>query len=229
MDEEEGATVASGRHTLILTAILLAIGAAGYAALLKSHGGAAPAPQANGPGLYLSLIAVEIGLLYYVRAGLAARGVRLMRLISEAPLTGRRLAGDIAIGAALFLLLFGTEWLLARLLPSGDRTLVRPLIAAASSQALLWVALAAAAGLAEEVTFRGYYQRQLGAWLGSRWFGLVAQAALFGLTHGYQGSAAILRIVLLGLIFGLAALLRRSLVPGIIAHTALDIVGGLVR
>jgi hypothetical protein len=46
-------------------------------------------------------------------------------------------------------------------------------------------------------------------------------------THGYQGGMLILRICLLGLLFGAAALLRRSLIPGMVAHAATDIIGGL--
>ena len=52
-------------------------------------------------------------------------------------------------------------------------------------------------------------------------------ALLFGVSHGYQGWVQIVKISLLGLLFGLAALLRRSLVPGMAAHAAADVIGGL--
>jgi len=91
----------------------------------------------------------------------------------------------------------------------------------------LWILLSLSAGFVEELVFRGYLQAQLGALLGNPWLGVAAQAILFGVTHGYQGGALVLKIAVLGLIFGIAALLRRSLIPGMIAHAATDLIGGL--
>ena len=91
----------------------------------------------------------------------------------------------------------------------------------------LWILLALSAGFVEELVFRGYLQRQFAALLGNRWAGVIAQAIFFGVTHGYQGALPVLRITLFGLMFGAAALVRRSLVPGMTAHAAVDVIGGL--
>jgi membrane protease YdiL (CAAX protease family) len=53
------------------------------------------------------------------------------------------------------------------------------------------------------------------------------QAALFGVSHGYQGPGASARIVAFGSLFGLVALWRRGLRPGIVAHALTDIIAGL--
>jgi len=74
--------------------------------------------------------------------------------------------------------------------------------------------------------FRGYLQRQFASRLGVA-AGIFAQALLFGVVHGYQGWEPLLGITLLGLAFGAAARVRRSLVPGMIAHALIDVVGGL--
>jgi membrane protease YdiL (CAAX protease family) len=91
----------------------------------------------------------------------------------------------------------------------------------------LWILLALSAGFVEELVFRGYLQRQFGALLASRWAGVIAQAVFFGVTHGYQGALPVLKITLFGLMFGAFALVRRSLVPGMTAHAAVDVIGGL--
>jgi membrane protease YdiL (CAAX protease family) len=90
----------------------------------------------------------------------------------------------------------------------------------------LWVALSLSAGFCEEIVFRGYFQRQFAALARSRPAGLVMQALLFGISHGYQGVDAAVRITLFGLLFGALAQSRRSLRPGMAAHAWTDVYSG---
>jgi membrane protease YdiL (CAAX protease family) len=223
----EAGPVASRRHTIVLCVILLAVAAAGYASLGRAAaqpaGGAGPA----GATLYLPLLAAEWGLFLYVRMGLHRHGTSLRSLISARPLGARTLLADAALGALLMLLLVGIEYLLDRALGGARPGSVQALIVRRGADIPLWILLSLSAGFVEEIVFRGYLQRQFGALLASPWLGAVAQAILFGVTHGYQGAMLVVRITLLGLLFGAAALLRRSLVPGMIAHAATDVIGGL--
>ena len=57
---------------------------------------------------------------------------------------------------------------------------------------------------------------------------MLLQSILFGVSHGYQGIGAMLRISVLALAFGFVAVIRRSLRPGIIAHAWTDIASGLL-
>ena len=224
-DERQSELIASKRHTLILCSVLLALAAAGLMMPARQGGGGTPAPSGGAP-LYLGLIAAEWGLFLYVRAGLRGRGTPVRSLISTRPLTPRNIAIDLLLGAAV-LVLFGAEWLLARAFGAGNQAGVQPLLVRRAEEIPLWILLSLSAGFVEELVFRGYLQRQLGALLGSPWLGLAAQALLFGISHGYQGGVQMLKISLLGLLFGFAALLRRSLVPGMAAHAAADMIGGL--
>lgn len=97
-----------------------------------------------------------------------------------------------------------------------------------SVEALVWVALAATAGFCEEMLFRGYLQRQFSAWTGSIVGAVLIQALVFGLSHGYKGVQGIVVVFVFGCLFGLLAVWRRSLRPGMIAHTCLDAFAGLV-
>ena len=91
-----------------------------------------------------------------------------------------------------------------------------------------FVALALTAGITEEFVFRGIAITTLS---GTTWFtgayGPWAAALLvslaFGLGHGYQEFWGVVRASLLG--FGLAVpfLLTGSLLPGIVAHTLVDL------
>jgi len=228
-DRESAGQVGSWRHMIILCAILLGIAAAGYAAMGKA--GAAPdgvGPGGPGAALYLPLLAAEWGLFYYVRIGVHTRGARLRDLISARPLRARTLAADLLLGLLLFAAWLGLSWLLDRALGAGNQAAIRPLVIHRASELPLWTLLALSAGFVEELTFRGYLQRQFGALLRSPWLGAAAQAILFGVTHGYQGGVLMLKIAAFGLMFGIFALLRRSLVPGMAAHAGVDLMAGLV-
>jgi membrane protease YdiL (CAAX protease family) len=55
---------------------------------------------------------------------------------------------------------------------------------------------------------------------------VILQAILFGISHGYQGLRAIIMIILFGFLFGILALWRKSLRPGMILHAWSDIYAG---
>ena len=56
-----------------------------------------------------------------------------------------------------------------------------------------WCCLSATAGFCEEIVFRGYLQRQLAAFSKSTLMGVLLSAAIFGVSHGYEGAARMLR------------------------------------
>jgi membrane protease YdiL (CAAX protease family) len=92
---------------------------------------------------------------------------------------------------------------------------------------VLWIVLAISAGICEEIVFRGYLQRQLIALTRSTWAGVAGAAVVFGAGHVYQGWRAAAAIALYGALLGVASRRFRDLRPGIVAHAAEDIIGGL--
>jgi membrane protease YdiL (CAAX protease family) len=216
--------VASRTHLAILSAILLGIAAVGYFTLSRPADGGG---SVSGATLYLPLLAAEWGLFAYVRMGMKRRGVAVADVISARPLSLRSVALDLLLGLLLLGLWLGVEYLFDTLGGTPSSPAVQRLIVRNAADIPLWVLLALSAGFVEELVFRGYMQRQFAALLRSPWLGVAAQAVLFGVTHGYQGALPVLRITVFGLIFGLAALGRRSLIPGMVAHAAVDVIGGL--
>ena len=97
-----------------------------------------------------------------------------------------------------------------------------------SLEVFLWVCLSATAGFCEEVLFRGYFQKQFTRLLRSRWIALVVVSILFGLGHGYEGPRRMALIAVLGLVFGVLSLVRKSLRPAMMAHTLQDTISGLL-
>ena len=86
--------------------------------------------------------------------------------------------------------------------------------------------MSATAGLCEEITFRGYLQRQFAVVTNSMLAGVLISAGVFGASHGYEGLARMVLIGIYGLMFGLLAWWRKSLRPGMIAHAWHDAFSG---
>ena len=83
--------------------------------------------------------------------------------------------------------------------------------------------MAISVAICEETGFRGYFQRQLSGWTGHLVFGVIGQAIIFGLSHGYEGWKNIVLIALWGWIFGVFAHRRKGLRAIMLAHAVLDI------
>ncbi|MEP6768833.1 MAG: type II CAAX endopeptidase family protein [Acidobacteriota bacterium] len=219
---EPSGRLASHRHTAVLLAILVAIAAGG----LLSGGRVDSAAPANPLPTYAVLAAGQILLVRYVRAGLRRKD---RSLASEAGLQNvavRSWLVDAAV-AAVFIAV-------SRLLILGFRQIVGPydshtsfLMPHTLLEKSAWVLLSVVAGVCEELTFRTYLQRQFGAIFRSPLPGVLAQAVIFGVTHGYQGWKPMLTISFFGILFGLLAWWRGNVRAAILAHTAVDIFGGL--
>lgn len=220
--------VASPRHTAILVAIFLGLAIVGAVfqsrahsqhSMLHAHPSVIP--------LYLSLIAAEWGLVLYVNRGLRQTGTPLSELIVASQSTRRRVAIDLLIAVCLWgiWMLFQMAW--DRWLGPVHAASIRPFLAQRTLEIPVWLALSVSAGFAEELVFRGYFQRQFSALTGSTWLAWALQAVLFGVSHGYQGIEACAKITIYGALFGLVAFWSKSLRPGMIAHALTDAVAGI--
>jgi membrane protease YdiL (CAAX protease family) len=220
--------VAPWWHTAILIAILLALAVRGAVFQSAPPGGASP--PANVLPLYLSLIIAELGLVYFVSRGIRRSGTAIQELIGGRWRTASDVTSDVLRALALWALWTGIAAGWERWLPvAGHARSIGQLLPHAPLEIAIWVVLSIVAGIAEEIVFRGYLQRQFGAWTGSRWLALALQAVVFGASHGYQGVDACLRITAYGALFGAMALWRKSLRPGMIAHAWTDIASGVFR
>lgn len=218
--------IASPRHTLIVLAIIAAIALIGYRQAHAVPRGTAPATSPSRVPMYLAVIALQYGWVQLVRGGMRKRGHSLGELTGGMPRTARAAVIDLLLAAALYAAANGAvhavRWLLhppdantAFLLP---RTIV---------EMAVWVLLSAAAGIGEEIVFRGYLLRQMHALTGSAAAAIVLQAVLFGAAHAYQGVAAIALTGAYGLILGIGAHWRGNVLAAAVAHAVTDIIGGL--
>jgi hypothetical protein len=176
------------------------------------------------PG-YISVLVFEWLLVLYVRRGVHKRGVRLRDLVGGRWATPTAVIRDIALGAGLWAVWIG---LMNAHILGGGRNAAQGLLPQGILESLAWLPLALSAGFCEELAFRGYLQKQFQAITGSAWMAVLIQAIVFGIGHLYEGVGAVARITLFGVLFGLFALWRKSLRPGMIAHAWSDIFGVII-
>jgi len=221
--------VASRWHTVLLVGLFLALTLVG--ALFQRGAHAQPGKlleHRHVVPLYLSLIAMEWGLFFYVwRGGLRRSGTKLRELIGGRWQSFKDVAADASLALGLW-----TAWMIVekgwdRWMGPSHAASIQAFLPRRWGEILLWIGVSVSAGICEEVVFRGYFQRQFGAFTRSKWTALFLQAALFGIAHGYQGVEACVKIAIFGALYGLLALWRGSLRPGMIAHGGGDILSGI--
>jgi membrane protease YdiL (CAAX protease family) len=180
--------------------------------------------------LYLSLMAMEWGLVLYVwRVGLRGDSAALRDVIGGRWRTARDIGVDVALALGTWGVWTAADGFVSRWAGASHAASVRSWLPRGPLEVALWVALSVSAGFSEELVFRGYLQRQFRAWTGSTAFATVLQAALFGISHGYQGLRASFAIAGYALLFTALASWRRTLRPGMLAHAWTDIASGVFR
>jgi len=223
--------VAPRRHTALLIALFLGLAVSG--AFFQRHARSQPEMLEQHPHLvplYLSLIAMEWGLFVWVwRGGLRRSGTKLSELIGGKWVSAKDVLVDGGLAFGLW-----AVWTLAnmasyRWLGPGHAASIQTYLPQRALEILLWIGVSMSAGFCEELVFRGYFQKQFEAFTQSRWVAVSLQAVLFGISHGYQGIEACARIACLGTLYGLIALWRKNLRPGMIAHAWGDILSGIFR
>jgi hypothetical protein len=183
---------------------------------------------------YGTTVVLEFFLLALIWLGLRTTKTQIRDLIGGRWKTPEAFLLDLAIASGFWLvsslILAGLGYLFGLSNPSQVHDMkqrIGGLMPREATEILAWVLLSCTAGFVEEIIFRGYLQRQIGAITGNIYVGLGVSAAIFGASHGYEGSRRMVLIALYGAMFGLLTLWRKSLRPGMIAHAWQDSFVGL--
>lgn len=102
------------------------------------------------------------------------------------------------------------------------------LIPASGPQYLLSLVFLFVVAVSEETIFRGYLLLRFGALTRSPAAAVLISSAIFSLGHGYQGTAGVFGVGVLGIIFALVYLWRGSLIAPMVIHFLQDFVGTVV-
>jgi membrane protease YdiL (CAAX protease family) len=139
----------------------------------------------------------------------------------------RDAAGEIGLGIILFIPTFAAMDLLELGLrslglsgtPASAQNLLVP---AGPFQVALAVVLVTVVAIAEETIFRGYLILRFENLFRDAAAAVVLSAFVFSLGHGYEGEAGVITVGVMGLIFALVYLWRRSLVAPMTMHFMQD-------
>lgn len=90
--------------------------------------------------------------------------------------------------------------------------------------------LAIAAGVGEEIIFRGFLIQYIIFWVGNDITGLVFavvfSSAIFAFLHGYQGYVSMIKIFFVSMLLGAVFIISKSLIYVMIIHAIIDLVSG---
>jgi uncharacterized protein len=141
----------------------------------------------------------------------------------------RDLSKEVAIGLLLFFpLLAGTSFLAQYLRTIGfsgqPKSLGGFLTPQSAPQFALAFVLVLVVAVAEETIFRGYLIPRFEFLTRSRVAAVLLSSAIFSVGHGYEGTAGVATVGILGLAFAAVYLWRRSLVAPIVMHFMQDFI-----
>jgi membrane protease YdiL (CAAX protease family) len=129
---------------------------------------------------------------------------------------------DFPVALLLAAILLSISPLIVRLLGHTGWFSTQGMLPKGGLEVAVWIAMAFSAAICEETVFRGYFQQQISGWTQQTALGILGQAVVFGLSHGYQGWKNMVLISIWGCIFGVFAWWRGGLRANMIAHAALD-------
>jgi CAAX protease family protein len=178
----------------------------------------------------LMAMAFDWGTVGFIWFGMRKYGVSISQLIGgdwRSPIAFLRDAGlglvaCVAWGMTGVLILYRVG------APSGAPKFLAHMMPKTLPELAFWLALSFSAGVAEELSFRGYLQRQLIALTKKSHVAVFSQGIAFGLMHAFQGWWNVAAIGVLGIVLGYLAWWRKSLRPGMIFHVLVDTIASVI-
>lgn len=188
--------------------------------------------------LYALTFIVQLAVVLFIWFGISRKGLKMRELIGGRWAKPEDFLIDVGIAAGFWLVSTLLRAAIAIALglidlhnPQGQLNQMKQSVAVIVPHSRLeltsFLVLVIFAAIFEEIIFRGYLQRQLGALARNIWVGVILSAIIFGAGHGYQGARQMVLIGIWGAMFGVLVVLRKSLRPGMITHAGQDAFSGI--
>jgi membrane protease YdiL (CAAX protease family) len=178
---------------------------------------------------YLISILFGAGMAYWCWAGVHWNGGTLRDLTGGRWTKWSDFGVDIAIAVPFLFVWEGTASLMHRLVDSVQTATTPYQAPSGFVEVSLWILVSLAAGIGEEIIFRGYLQKQFQAASRSIVVAVILQGLVFGLLHTYEGWKQVMIIAPLGILYGALAAWRKNLRANMIAHTVSDLWEGWLK
>jgi membrane protease YdiL (CAAX protease family) len=192
------------------------------------------------PSLIISLFAVHTGKLSFSLTAVAIifRDLALVCLIlfflwrNGEPVrkigwTHNHIGREIFWGVILFFPFFfcfaGADWLFRQAGLSVPATPMPSFLTAKDlPQLFLALVLVSVVAVAEETIFRGYLLLRFGAVMQNMTWAVIFSSLIFAIGHGYEGTAGLASVCLMGVLLAVIYLWRGSLVAPMVVHFLQD-------
>ena|ERR1700690_2204450 len=179
---------------------------------------------------YLRTILTEWFVLAVVLLGVWLSGSSLLTVLGERWRSVQQMLLDLGIGVAFLIVSIMMVATIGPLIGARqDNREIQYLLPHGSREIVLWVCLSISAGICEEAVYRGYLQRQFMALTRNATLGILLSAAVFGLAHSYQGFQRAAVITIGAAMGGVLAHWRKTVRPGMFAHTFQDLLGLIAK
>ena|SRR5215831_2523155 len=211
-------------HTVVLLLILFGDSyASAHAGSLTPFGAKIGRPLG-----YIVVIIFEWAVVMFIWFGISQRGFGIANLVGGRWARPIDVVRDIVIAIGFLMLSAVVLSGLDHFVKTAPNAAIRNLLPQGPIEIILFLAMSLTAGFCEELIYRGYLQRQFIALTWTVAGGILLQAIVFALGHGYQGWQFVALISVVAAMLGLLAYWRKSLRPGMIAHALQDGVTGIV-
>ena len=195
------------------------------------------------PSMVISLFAVRMGTVSFSLAAVSiiSRDLALVCLILfflwrngepryKIGWSFENLGKEITLGIALFIPFLscfaGAEWAFKQAgLGAPSTPLPSFLTVKDLPEILLAFVLVTVVAIAEETIFRGYLLLRFGVTMQNMTLAVIFSSLIFSLGHGYEGSAGLASVGMMGIILSLIYLWRGSLIAPMVIHFLQDFVG----
>jgi membrane protease YdiL (CAAX protease family) len=171
--------------------------------------------------IYLPTILIELLVLLLIILALH-KGNENLKAIGFVGFNLKNLLVGIGFLGLAYLFLSGIAFLL-QMLNLKSQEDISFLLPYSGIDKIFWVIMSLVAGICEEAGFRGFVLTKLNFWIKNWWLTSLVSSVFFGLGHLYQGVGGLILTGIYGFLFCLLFIWRKSLFPGIVAHTLQDV------
>jgi membrane protease YdiL (CAAX protease family) len=176
------------------------------------------------PYVFLLTLIDSCVLVIMIVALLAVRGERPLRVLFGRSPRGRDVVLGVLLVPTVFIIAFGVLLTVRWLAPWLHNLEKNPLEALIGTRAdaLMFLMIAVVGGGIREEMQRGFILHRFDQHLGGGWVGLIVYSLAFGAGHLLQGWDAALTVAVLGALWGVVYLRRRTILPAMISHSTFN-------
>jgi uncharacterized protein len=176
-----------------------------------------------------AIIARDLALMSLVMFFLWRNGESLASIGWKREHWVREVLVGIALFPVFFFILGAVAYLLQGIGFNIPSTGEEKFLAAVSfSQMALALLLVVTVAVVEETIFRGYLLLRFVHITGSGTWAVVVSAVIFSLGHGYEGSAGVGTVGIMGMVFAVIYLWRKNIIAPVVIHFLQDFLGILL-